>query len=330
MESRLATVGSVAADGAPEALPTNPAPGRRVWSPLSWGRCPAGRARGLHERPATILGSIMSCFSRHFVNVRSLRIRERHDTVGPAPQISTPSRALSLIVIAAVAGCSSAVASSEAETPTTVTAAPALRQAGVVLRPASERDLPPARIAPVADACRGEHLTFESELAACACGEREHRIYDGKLVQRAGDWCGLPHPNETARANLQVSAERTVLAPGERTNVFVRLTNPGPETSVYRVLNRHLTTRLVLKDGRALPDATHSSGPHNDEALFELPPNGAMELRVPVSGTYARWVGTGESASVEQAKLSPGTYAIEVFLGGLGGEASRLVPIEVR
>ena len=121
-----------------------------------------------------------------------------------------------------------------------------------------------------------------------------------------------------------------MLAPGEGTNVVVRVTNPRPETSVYRVLNRHLTTRLVLKDGRPFPDAAHSSGPYNDEALFELPPNGAMELHVPVSGTYARWVGTGESATVEKAKLSPGMYAIEVFLGGLGGEGSRLVPMEVR
>ncbi|HVJ91402.1 MAG TPA: hypothetical protein VM580_16480, partial [Labilithrix sp.] len=279
------------------------------------------------------LGSVMSWSSRPLVNVRSHLTREGNITVARARQISAPPRGLPLLLIATVAGCSIAVTSSELETPPTVIQEkpPTLRQGGVVAREPAKVELPPARIVPVSEACRGEHLTLDAELSACACREREFSISNGGLAERAGYWCGLPHSNETTRANIGVSAERTVLAPGEGTNVVVRLTNSGPETSVYRILHRHISTDLVRADGRPLPDAALGwDGQYNEEALFELPPRGTMELRVPVSGTYWRWVGTGESSRTEKAKLSPGMYAIRVRLGELGGEGARLVPIEVR
>jgi len=232
--------------------------------------------------------------------------------------------------VVAVAGCSGGTtSSSEPETPTT-SRRPAEREGDFVGRPVAERKAPPPRVAPVAAACRGAQLDLDAELSACACSETEYRVHEGKVAVRLGDWCGLPHPNERSRANVDVTAERTELAPGEGTTVRVRVTNPGPETSVYRVSNRHLSARLVLANGRPFPDAVHSSGAHNDEAHFELPPGGTMELRVPVSGTYSRWVGTGESAAMESAKLAQGGYGIEVFLGGLGGERSRVVAIRVR
>lgn len=183
---------------------------------------------------------------------------------------------------------------------------------------------------PVADGCRGEHLTLDAELSPCACNESEYRVHDGGVSVRAGQWCGLPHPNETSRPKIEVTAERAELGSGEDTVVIVRVTNSGPDAAVYRVANRHLWTRLVQSNGQPFTDAVHASGPYNDEAFFELVPNGTMELRLPASASYDRWVGTGPSAKTERAKLSPGPYAIEVFLGELGGERTHLVPIRVR
>jgi hypothetical protein len=205
-----------------------------------------------------------------------------------------------------------------------------LRHGAIVGSPLPERKPSPARIVPIPDACRGAHLTLDEELSACACDETETRVVDGTPAVSAGRWCGLPHPNETRRATLAVSAERTVLAPGEGASVVVRLANPGPDTAVYRASNRHLSARLALANGQPFPDESLTSSRYADEALFELPPGGTMEVRLSVLGTYARWVGSGEGATIENAKLSPGTYAIQVFLGGLGGEASRLVAIQVR
>ncbi|AKU96606.1 hypothetical protein AKJ09_03270 [Labilithrix luteola] len=183
---------------------------------------------------------------------------------------------------------------------------------------------------PIAEACRGELLTLDAELSACACNESEYRVYDGGLSVRAGQSCGLPHPNEKSRPKIEVTADRAELASGEDTVVIVRVTNSGPEAAVYRVVNRHLWTRLVQSNGQPFPDAVHASGPYNDEAFFELAPSGTMELRLPASASYDRWVGSGPSAKPERAKMSPGPYAIEVFLGELGGERTRLVPIHVR
>jgi hypothetical protein len=132
---------------------------------------------------------------------------------------------------------------------------------------------------------------------------------------------------------VSVVPERSVLATGEGTRVVLRVRNPNVTAAAYRLATRHLWARLVGADGAPFKDASLSSGTYRDEALVELAPGGVFEVSLPVSGTYARFTGSGSSATadrVEDGRLAPGRYAIQVFVGGLGGADARLVPVEVR
>lgn len=166
---------------------------------------------------------------------------------------------------------------------------------------------------------------LEDDAWPCACHESE-RTPNGV---RAGSWCGLPQANEGLRGEVSIALERSVLAPGEGAHVLVRLRNPNPTAATYRLPDRHLSARFTDSEGKPLTDV-FQSGPYRDEALVELAPNGVLEVSLEVAGTYARWVGTGASATTEQRRLVPGRYAVQVFVRGLGGEESRLVPFEVR
>lgn len=193
------------------------------------------------------------------------------------------------------------------------------------------RALPAARIVPVVAACRGKKLKLDSELEPCACGEREVRQGpDGARLERAGAWCGLRHPEETTAVTIDVEAERPVIAAGEATHVLVRIANPNDRAVIIRFPSRHLHARLARTGGEPLEGEAFSSGDYNDEALVELEGHGAVEIVVPVAGTYSRHTGSGDSASIEPARLAAGQYAVRVFLEGVGGVASRLVPIELR
>lgn len=219
-------------------------------------------------------------------------------------------------LLLAVASCAATAAPPESEAPKaepTVTTAPPLVQAG---GPTSRPPPPEARVVPIPASCRGDHLSLDGELTACACSDAHYVQVDGKVSVRTGAWCGLPHPNEAAPVNVEVTAERPVVAAGERTTALVRVANPGGETAVVRVANRHLAwgTKIVQENGQWLPETTLSSGPANDEALVELLPHATVEIRIPVT----------------VPRLAPGRYAIRVPLNGLGGEAFRLVPVQVR
>lgn len=192
------------------------------------------------------------------------------------------------------------------------------------------------RMVPVASACRGARLTLDGamldgERSPCSCSERDVRTRpDGRLEERAGTWCGPAHASETRSADVSALAERTVLAPGEGTRVTLRVRNPSAQPAVYRLATRHLSARFVLPSGAPLEDAALSSGPYNDEALFELEAGGSLEITLQVRGTYSRHARRGQGATVDDVPLAPGAYAIQVFTGGLGGVDSKLVPVEVR
>ncbi len=238
--------------------------------------------------------------------------------------------ALLVVVLAACSG-----AKSEGPPPAPATA-PALRQGctsvgGGPCLPSGPPSPPAARRIELAPACRGAvHLAanaaaLDDDAWACACRETESM---GRSV-RAGSWCGLPQANEGLPMELTVVAESTVLAPGEGVRVRIRLRNPNPTAATYRLPDRHLSARFVDLGGNPLTDV-HHSGPYRDEGLVELAPGGDLEISLEVAGTYARWSGSGADARIEQRRLAPGRYAVQVFVGGLGGEASRSVPIEVR
>lgn len=192
----------------------------------------------------------------------------------------------------------------------------------VPLAPANRPEELPARVVPIAQACRGSRLVLDDELSACACEDIER--FDHGI--RGGTWCGLPQSNESTEATIRVTTEREDLASGEDTSVVLTVTNPGPTTASYRAPTRFLWARFVAADGEVLPHSVFGSGRYREEAIFELAPKGTMTARIPVPGTYLRWK---NEEDMERAPLAPGRYAIEVRLGGLGGEERRLLPVVV-
>jgi hypothetical protein len=250
------------------------------------------------------------------------------------PSHGTVNGGAAVILACLLAGCSGT--QTEAARPHVATeVTPALRQGctSVAGGPCLADGVPtvaPRRI-DLASGCRSAmHLAVSAATLAddawpCACHETERT----PAGVRAGSWCGLAQSNEGAPGEVSVSLDRSVLAPGEGVRVLVRLRNPGATSATYRLPDRHLSARFVDLQGKPLTDVFQSA-PYRDEALLELAPGGVFEATLDVAGTYARWVGTGASATTEQRRLAPGRYAIQVFVNGLGGEESRLVPIEVR
>jgi hypothetical protein len=200
-----------------------------------------------------------------------------------------------------------------------------------------QRQWPPAeRVVPIPDTCRGARLTFSETTLAddswpCACHEElGSPSADGASRSvRAGDWCGLPQPNEGRAVDISVSAD-TALLQGAGTHVVVRLRNSGAVPASYRFPTRHLYIEWVSPDGSPLPHTVFGSGPYPDEAIVGLDPGGTLDLTLSVAGTRVAWDGDGEDAGITRQPLSPGHYALRVFLGGLGGVRARLIPVEVR
>jgi hypothetical protein len=86
--------------------------------------------------------------------------------------------------------------------------------------------------------------------------------------------------------------------------------------------------RAVLGQG-GHEAATLRSGDYNDQALIELEPRGTLTIPLhPVTSSYSRHV--GDSNTMDQATLTRGNYAVRVFVHGLGGTHSRLVPVTIR
>ncbi|NOU31772.1 MAG: hypothetical protein HOO96_28040 [Polyangiaceae bacterium] len=253
------------------------------------------------------------------------------------PSHRTVNAGAAVILACLLAACSGT--QSEAARPhVAAESPPALREGcvGVGGKPCAPSAAGSSAAAPVrridlATGCRtAMHLAvsaamLEDDAWPCACHESE-RTPNGV---RAGGWCGLPQANEGPRGEVSITLERVVLAPGESAHVLVRLRNPSATAATYRLPDRHLSARFVDLQGKPLTDVFQSA-PYRDEALVELAPGGILEVSLEVAGTYARWVGTGASATTEQRRLAPGRYAIQVFVKGLGGEESRLVPFEVR
>lgn len=141
---------------------------------------------------------------------------------------------------------------------------------------------------------------------------------------RAGDWCGPPLDEERGPPETSARLEKVVLSPGEPARVRIVLRNPGAELRVYRARRRYLRARFVKPSGQLLSTAGLGSGPYNDEALLELSPGGTATIMLEVSAKVARWRGR----DFVTEPLTPGSYAVEVDLGSLGGQ--RLLQVEVK
>lgn len=191
--------------------------------------------------------------------------------------------------------------------------APALRQGGVL--PAAPFEPPPPRLVPVADACRGTHLTFDRDtIASCACDERQYVRYDGKWMMRGALGCGASHPKEVALADVEVIVERSTLAPGEDARIQLVVVNPSDEALLLRLPSTRIEARIELPNGQRPADAVGSGNAASDhEALVELAPRGTLTLKVTATGSYDRWLDGGKST--DSSPFPPGEYRVRITTG---------------
>ncbi len=181
------------------------------------------------------------------------------------------------------------------------------------------------RSSPIAAACRGGTIELPPDLEPCACDKVQTFVSpSGSTSIRAGDWCGPPLDEEKGPPQTSARLEKVVLSPGEPARIRIVLRNPDAELRVYRATRRYLWARFVKPSGQLLSTAGFGSGSYNDEAVLELSPGGTATVVLEVPGQVARWSGK----DIITAPLAPGSYAVEIQLGSLGGK--RLLPIEVK
>jgi hypothetical protein len=197
-------------------------------------------------------------------------------------------------------------------------------------KPASPSDAlvdpaPGSRTSPVPSACRRRALELPPDLEPCACDQQQTFVSaTGATSVRAGDWCGPPLDEEKGPPDTTAHLEKVVLASGEAARVRVELHNPTQEVRVYRASRRYSWARFVKPSGQLLSMTGLGSSSYNDEALVELWPLGTATFWLEVPGKVPRYRGK----KVVLEPLPPGSYAVEVELGTLGGK--RLLQVEVR
>ena len=192
--------------------------------------------------------------------------------------------------------------------------------------PRSAPPSPPLPPSAVADVCRGARIVLDAEMSACACHERDMRLMpNGQWMERAGEVCAYRPSPDAPLPTVTVSLEKSAVSPTEDARVLVVFENRDAETHVYRALQRYTTARFVQANGALLPRVSLGSGPGSDEAMFELAPGGTATMVVEARHSPAVWL---DARTVARRPLRPGTYAVEVQLGNLGGV--RVLPIEVR
>ena len=188
-----------------------------------------------------------------------------------------------------------------------------------------EEPSPGSRTSPVPSACRGRALELPPDLEPCACDKQQTFVSaTGATSVRAGDWCGPPLDEEKGPPDTTARLEKVVLASGEAARVRVELRNPTREVRIYRAMSRYSWARFVKPSGELLSMAGLSSGRYSDEALVELWPGGTATFWLEVPGQVPRERGK----NVVLEPLPPGSYAVEVALGTLGGK--RLLQVEVK